>query len=184
MGVRFATDYEVHTDRTDELRNAYLDMFPGLRPYFSRQRAFLLKHGYVVNRIGQVRHLPLSDGKDTPGFGRMVNQAINFPIQSLASAVTGSGLIDSEEALVAEYFKGDLVEYHARLLAKDWPEMPIVINEVHDSLLHDVPEKHELRAKAIVKECMESTKSLRGLLPGLPPLRVETKLGPHWGMKE
>lgn len=184
VGVRFSSDYDEHERVTDKLRNGYLDMFPGIRPYMERQKSFLLKHGYVVSKIGQVRHLPLSDGRRTPGFGRLLNQAINFPIQSLASAVTGSALVDCETAFVNEFLRGDLLEYHARLMEKRWPDMPILVNEVHDNLVVDTPDRHLARARAIMKDCMEKTETLRRLIPDLPPLKVDEKVGPHWGMGE
>jgi DNA polymerase I-like protein with 3'-5' exonuclease and polymerase domains len=148
----------------------------------ARQKQYLLDHGYVVSKIGQVRHLP-HDGPDTPGFGRLVNQAINFPIQSLAAAVTGSALLDCEAAFCAEY-DISLVEYHDRLMRKDWPLMPLITNEVHDNLVFDMPDRRRDFAVRLIKECMESAKTLKGLLPGFSaPLKVDTKLGPHWGME-
>lgn len=191
VGVRFSSDYDEHVRKTDELRNGYLKMFPGIPRYMDRQERFLLKHGYVVTKIGQVRHLPLSDGRNTPGYGHLLNQAINFPIQGLASAVTGSALIDCEKALVETYFKGNLVEYHARLMNHvddngqfTWPYMPIAVNEVHDNLVHDVPGLYAEQARAIVKERMETGETLRRILPDLPPLKVETKIGNHWGVED
>lgn len=182
VGIRFSSDYDEHTEKTDELRRAYLDLFPGVRPYMRRQERFLAEHGYVVSKIGQVRHLP-HVGKDTPGYGHMINQAINFPIQSLASAVTGSALIDVEAALCAE-FNIDIVEYHGRLMRKDWPKMPIIVNEVHDNLVYDIPDMNQ-RAIALIKNRMEAVETLRRMLPDFKmPLKVDRKLGPHWGMEE
>jgi uracil-DNA glycosylase family 4 len=182
VGVRFSHNYEDHVEKTDELRRGYLRMFPGIPRYMARQKQYLLDHGYVVSKIGQVRHLP-HDGPDTPGFGRLVNQAINFPIQSLAAAVTGSALLDCEAAFCAEY-DISLVEYHDRLMRKDWPLMPLITNEVHDNLVFDMPDRRRDFAVRLIKECMESAKTLKGLLPGFSaPLKVDTKLGPHWGME-
>jgi DNA polymerase I-like protein with 3'-5' exonuclease and polymerase domains len=183
VGVRFSHNYDDHVEKTDELRRGYLKMFPGIPRYMRRQRQFLLDHGYVVSKIGQVRHLP-HDGEDTPGFGRLVNQAINFPIQSLAAAVTGGGLLDCEEALCSTY-NISLVEYHHRLMEKRWPEMPLCTNEVHDNLVHDMPDNgHRDRDIALIKACMEEARTLKQLLPEFSaPLKVDTKLGPHWGME-
>ncbi len=186
MSVRFSADYKEHENQTDKLRNKYLDMFPGLRTYMHRQRQYLLKNQCVVSRTGRVRHLP-HDGVDTPGFGHMINQAINYPIQSLAADVTGSALVDCEQHLCKSWHIS-LQEYHTRLLAKDWPRMPIPINEVHDSLVFDVPKTLPDTLNMIqreLQECMTSVKTLRQLCPSFTlPLKVDMKYGPHWGMLE
>lgn len=183
VGVRFSHNYDDHVEKTDELRRAYLKLFPGIPKYMQRQKQFLKDHGYVVSKIGQVRHLP-HDGPDSPGFGRLVNQAINFPIQSLAAAVTGSALLDCEEALCGHYNIG-LVEYHQRLMEKRWPNMPLIVNEVHDNLVFDMPDNPRRTFDIeIIKRCMEEARTLKQLLPEFSaPLKVDTKLGPHWGME-
>lgn len=186
MGVRFSADYKEHERQTDTLRNAYLDMFPGLRPYMARQEKFLQDHGYVVTKTGRVRHLPVED-EDTPGYYRMVNQAINYPIQGLAADVTGSALIDCEAALCDRYNVG-IVEYHAALMGQRWPEMPLIINEVHDNLVFDLPFHDERRVNetvALLKERMESVETLRKLVPSFTmPVKVDMKLGLHWGVED
>lgn len=183
VGVRFSHNYDDHVEKTDELRRGYLKLFPGIPRYMARQRQFLLDHGYVVSKIGQVRHLP-HDGADTPGFGRLVNQAINFPIQSLAAAVTGSALLDCEAAL-CDMYGISLVAYHDRLMRKDWPLMPLIVNEVHDNLVFDLPDVPTRDGDInMIKSCMEEARTLKELLPGFSaPLLVDTKIGPHWGME-
>jgi uracil-DNA glycosylase family 4 len=186
MGVKFSSDYREHEKQTDKLRNKYLDMFPGLRPYMRRQREYLLKNQCVVSRTGRVRHLP-HDGEETPGFGHMVNQAINYPIQSLAADVTGSALVDCEKYLCEEY-ELSLVDYHERLLNKAWPNIPLPINEVHDSLVFDVPSCSAPELEAIQHNLaynMTAVTTLRKLCPSFTmPLKVDMKFGPHWGMLE
>lgn len=190
MGVRFSADYDKHEREVDRLRNAYLDMFPGLRPYMAKQKAYLLKHQCVKTLTGRVRHLPLSDGRHTPGFGRLVNQAINFPIQGLAADVTGSALIDCEN-VICQYVGITLLDYHKIVLDKRWnaTRIPLIINEVHDNLLFDLPwDVHDDRTTcvaALLKDAMEKVVTLRTLYSNFTmPLRVDMKIGPHWGMTE
>ena len=117
----------------------------------------------------------------------MVNQAINYPIQSLAADVTGSALIDCERQLCASWHIS-LPDYHERLLAKDWPRMPIPINEVHDSLVFDVPKLDPGVLKNVqtgLRIAMTEVNTLRNLFPSFTlPLKVDMKYGPHWGMLE
>lgn len=190
MGTRFSDAYDKHERQTDKLRNKYLDMFPKLRTYMDQQKRYLLKHQSARSLTGRVRHLPLSDGRDTPGFGRLVNQAINYPIQSLAADVTGSALLDCEAAL-CEVSGLSLSEYHALVLLKQWDSKPIplIINEIHDSLVFDLPWGVEDPRTAGIKwrltKAMEEVKTLRELVPSFTlPLKVEAKLGLHWGTKD
>lgn len=189
MGVKFSSDYETHEQETDRLRNAYLDMFPGLRPYMARQKQLVLKEQRVTTLTGRVRHLP-NQGKRSPGVGRLINQGINFPIQGLAADVTGSGLVDCERVL-CDLGGMSLLQYHYFVLSKGWTaeHAPLAINEVHDNLVFDLPYGPESqKAKdvaAALKDAMESVRTLRELVPGFTlPLRVDMKLGPHWGMED
>jgi DNA polymerase I-like protein with 3'-5' exonuclease and polymerase domains len=190
MGVRFSEDYDDHERQTDKLRNKFLDMFPKLRTYMDAQKRYLLKHESARSLTGRVRHLPLSDGRDTPGFGRLVNQAINYPIQSLAADVTGSALLDCEAALCK--FTGlTLPMYHEAVLLKKWrnDRIPLVINEIHDSLVFDLPypvdSERTKEVKELLTHAMEEVRTLRGLVPEFTlPLKVEAKLGLHWGTKD
>jgi DNA polymerase I-like protein with 3'-5' exonuclease and polymerase domains len=67
-------------------------------------------------------------------------------------------------------------------MTKQWPNMPLICNEVHDNLVFDMPVFCREVAIGLIKECMESATTLKGLLPGFnAPLKVDTKLGPTWG---
>lgn len=190
MGVRFNEDYDKHTDKVDELRNAYLDMFPGLRPYMKRQERYLLQHQCARTLTGRVRHLPLSNGRQTPQFHRLVNQAINYPIQGLAADVTGTALIDCEAAL-CKYSGIALLDYHRLVLYGGWTvqQVPLIVNEVHDNLLFDLPwgveDPRTYEVAKLLMETMEAVKTLRQLVPSFTiPLKVDMKIGDTWGQGE
>lgn len=187
MDVRFSDNYEQHTTKVDILRNRYLDMFPGIRPFMEKQKQYLIRHQCAVTRTGRRRHLLLPQGRQTPGFGRLVNQAINFPIQGLAADVTGSALLDSEGLICAESGL-TLLDYHKLVLNKDWntKHVPLIVNEVHDSLVFDLPwspEDSRTRSLTIkLKGVIEAVKTLRELCPSFTlTLKAETKLGRTWG---
>ncbi len=186
LGVRFSEDYEAHTEKVDTLREAYLDMFPGIRRFMYRQRKYLIQHQCARTRTGSVRHLPHT-GPKMRGFGRLVNQAINYPIQGLAAHVTGTALLDCE-ALLCRTAGMTLLEYHELLLRREWDKRPIplIINEVHDSLLFDLPYGPEdftaLEIAASLKATMEQARTLRLLVPEFTmPLVAEMKIGRTWG---
>ena len=116
--------------------------------------------------------------------------AINFPIQSLASDVTGSALIDVEHALLTErgitysqYYQGLLEEQRILLTTgqyRDIMGISRLINEVHDELTLDLHPGHLKRDIEIVIETIKSVSTLKTLLPGFGqdtcPLDIEDKV--------
>lgn len=190
MGVHFSADFKQHEAKVDRLRNKYLDMFPGLRRHFAAQKRYLLRYQEARTLTGRIRHLPLSGGEETPGFYGYVNQAINFPVQGLAADVTGSALIDCEQ-VICNYVPMTLMDYHSLVLTKDWVRwpVPLIINEVHDSLVFDLPypigSKEATDMAMQLKGAMEQVRTLRDLVPEFTvPLSVEMKTGHSWGMSE
>ena len=113
----------------------------------------------------------------------VINQAINYPIQSLASYVTGSALIDLERAFLTQ-FKMSYLEFQQRIMAKKWPKMPLIICEVHDDLVIDIPKGMEKKTKDVTNDIMCSIPTLRELLPAFDtPLSIDTNMGATWGVK-
>lgn len=194
QGVKLDSNYDKHIDKAGELLNRFLsELFPGVRDYHRRQEDFVLRHGYVDNAVGQRRRLPLppepmrSDKFAYKIYMRfkahVVNQAINYPIQSLASYVTGSAAVDLERAFLHQY-NWSYVDYHTALMQKKWPRMPLLCIEVHDDLVLDIPKGFEKKTKEVTHDVMKSIPTLRALLPAFDtPLSIDTKCGPYWGAK-
>jgi uracil-DNA glycosylase family 4 len=195
--IRFSADYQTHETEVDRLRRKYLGRYLHLQAYMRRQEAQLLRHQAVVSYTGRVRHLPLVDGRDTPGYGHLLNQAINFPIQSLASDVTGSALVDIESELLALHgltyvdYTRLLLEAQRKVLTNPadsailYPiNMSLIFNEVHDDVVVDFHPDHFKRDQELVVESMRAVRSLRQLAPGFDlKLGVDVKAAPHWGDK-
>jgi len=193
-GVRLDSSYERHQELAGEMLDKFLtDLFPGIIEYQERQEAFVLEHGYVTNALGQKRRLPLPPEpprsekeayrKWCKYRAHVVNQAINGPIQGLASYVTGAGMIDLERRFLEEY-NLSYEEYHVRLMEKRWPTMPLLCIEVHDDLVLDIPGKLAEKTTPVVHEVMSEVPSLRAILSDLNvTLKIETNIGPCWGLK-
>ncbi|MGL5935299.1 MAG: DNA polymerase [Cetobacterium sp.] len=81
VGVKLSSDWEEHVELASRIRQKYLDKFPGIPRYIWNQKRALLRDHQVSSLTGRVRHLTCPYGEDTPGFGHLLNQAINFPIQ-------------------------------------------------------------------------------------------------------
>ena len=202
LGIRFSADYEAHKKETGRLRRLYLNTYPGLRRYMEDCEGTLLRDQTSVSLTGRVRHLPLISGRTTQGFGHLLNQAINFKVQSLASDITGSALLDCENELLAYHglsysdFYHLLIDYRKNLLTNAQNRgiitptinLSLLFNECHDSLLIDMPKEHVKAHTELMVETMRQVPSLRKLVSRLGrafevPLDVDTKVGSMWGLK-
>jgi len=196
QGVRLDSNYERHVEKCGELLEEFLDMFPGMRDYHAEQEANVLRNGHVYNALGQCRRLPLPEEppRGEKGLYRawmrykahVINQAINYPIQSLAAYVTGCSLIDLEREFLT-HWKWSYVDYQTALMEKKWPHMPLLAIEVHDDLMQDIPKGMEKITREITHETMNKPPSLFAVLPELwdsnVKLTVDTNTGPCWGLK-
>jgi DNA polymerase-1 len=181
VGVKLSSNWEEHVEQAQRIRQKYLDKFPGIPRYIWNQKRALLRDHQVSSLTGRIRHLPCPYGEDTPGFGHLLNQAINFPVQSLASDVTGSAMVDVESALLRKY-NLTYEEYHWRLMEGKPPTMPLLINEVHDDLVYDMPARGLKDNLAMISQIMADVPTLRALLPALDvPLNTGQKVGSRWG---
>lgn len=200
VGVKFSADYEEHERKTEEVRKKYLALHRPLAVYMAERKRELLGNQGVQSLTGRWRHLPLPDGEETEGFYRFYNQAINFPIQSLASEVTGAALMDIERELLSlhgltytQYYQY-LLELNAFYLTNDpegprvkmtaQMELPLLINEVHDSIVLDIPPSQLKKTQELVVETMRKVPSLHQLCPAFAaPLDCDWKIGAAWGKK-
>lgn len=193
-GVKLNHNYEEHVEESGRILDRFLDkLFPRVRAYHQSQEEKVLTLGYVDNAVGQRRHLPLppepsrSDKFQYKMWLRykshVINQAVNSPIQSLASYVIGSAMIDLEHELLRQY-NWTYYDFHKAILARDWPHMPLLAIEVHDDLVQDIPKGQEKKTKELTHEVMIAIPSLKKILPSLDvKLSVDTNVGVTWGLK-
>lgn len=192
--IRLSPTWREHLKQAARLRRSYLDRFPGLKRYMEAREEELLTGGAVASATGRIRHLPCRAGRETPGYPHLLNQAINFPVQSLASDVTGSALIDVERELLSYYLMSYdeyltlLLETQKKYLTSQgkgdilptYSPATVCFNEVHDNLVFDV---HPSRVKDhdLIRETMQAAPSLKKLLPGFDiPLSVNAKISDRW----
>ena len=180
-GFHFSEDWDEHCRQTKEARKRYLKMFSGLRTYIRERIEEVTETQQVVSPAGRVRHLP-HHGPDSEMFWHVRNAAVNFPIQSLASDVTGSAIVDYEETMLKEHGLS-YREWHKALLEKPWdPPASPVFNEVHDELDLDLHPKHGKRDLEILVDCMRNVRGLKKLVPGFNlTLKVDVQVVNNWG---
>jgi len=170
-----------HEKATADMHTKYMRRFPGVPKHIERMKRMLAERGLVTNPLGRERHLP-HHGPSTPKYWHLINQAVNFPIQSFAAEVTGAALVDCEEALLKAH-GWSYEQYHLALMNDPWNiPFSVAINEVHDELDFDL---HPLTAdedRAIIETTMREVPTLRRMLPKFDiPLGVDVVVSDSWG---
>ena len=151
-----ARDLKISRAEARGFIDRYLSRHPGVRAYMERAVALARERGYTTTLLNRRRYLPelFSADRVTRGFGERA--AINTPIQGSAADIIKLAMIRLERAL------------ESRRLAA------LLVLQVHDELILDVPAEEVLEVKQLVKEHMENAVSLD------VPLPVEVAAGPNW----
>lgn len=165
----------------------YFGLYPQLPKFSAIQKEKLLRNQQVETLTGQIRHLPCPEGEKTRGFHHLLAQAVNFPIQGLAAFVTGSATLDLETAILGRV--GITLAQHYDNLVRFWAleklgvpldsaefhdiiyclgreiDYPLLVNEVHDELVVDTPEKDVKWLPEMLESVMVECPTLRQLWP-------------------
>jgi len=198
LGIKLAGNWRAHLDKVHDMRVKYLKMFPGIPKFIRQQERELLETQQVKSLTGRIRHLfhhfRVAPGRGDDDYGawkHLLNEAVNAPVQGLASEVTGSAEIDVEGGLVdtysirlSEYHAGLLAEYESVLKGEKFEPFPMtrLINEVHDCVVADMHPDHIRRDTELIVETMRAVPTLRRICPAFTlKLDLEPKIGPVWG---
>jgi DNA polymerase-1 len=133
------------------IRN-WFDRYPQYTEWYERTKVNTQRTGIVTSPLGRKRrfYFIMSDQQD------LLNQAVNFPIQSLASDCTLSSTIELHTALA---------KYDSFIL---W--------SVHDSIIMEVNKRYVRDVYKLVTQIM--SKPRFDSMPGIP---IEVKIGPNVG---
>jgi uracil-DNA glycosylase family 4 len=160
-GVRF-TEQEARA-----YREAYFRLFPGLLSWHDRQRRLVRVNGRVQSPIGRVRHLPDIESPEQGVRAEAERQAINSPVQGLAS----------DMAVLS------MVRINNRLRERGLDDAAHCLGLIHDATNWEVRDDKVKEVLPIIKDGMEDMADLRkkfGL--NLPlPIIADLKVGRHWG---
>lgn len=163
----------------EKLVEGYLNGFPQLKEWRVNSRNQIKTHGYIVNKVGRIRHLPkvkqifdkfgdqLMDwrfrkdlesryGKEPVtqmyrDYRNGLNNCLNYQLQSLAAAVVNRAAVQINRKLKELGIDG-------RVQA-----------QVHDQLIINVPQDKAEQVAPIIKEIMENTTKLPGVTLKAPP---------------
>ena len=138
----------------------YFERFPGIRDYMEETKAFCREHGYVTTIFGRKCHYP--EIKNSNASIRAFNEraAINARLQGTAADIIRRAMIRIEPELE-----------QAKLSA-------LMLLQVHDELIFEVPEEEVAKTLPVVKRVMEDAPHPAVRLS--VPLQVEARAADNW----
>lgn len=145
-------------------RAAFFEAYPDLVKWYGRQKRLVRDFGRVESPMGRVRHLPDIYSPDRGVKAEAERQAINSPVQAMAS---------------------DMLLLSMIYIGKKFRELGIdgyVIGTVHDACNFEIAETDLWRALPIIKDTMENLPMEEDFGVYLDvPIIADLKVGKHWG---
>ena len=135
----------------------YFAKYPGIRSYVDSVKTSVAKTGYVETLMGRRRYIPEINSSNRMVRASGERMAINMPTQGTAADIVKVAMVRIQERL------------------DDLGLVSMMILQVHDELIFEVPSDEMEQMKAIVMELMPSAMALA------VPLNVELKTGYTWG---
>jgi DNA polymerase-1 len=175
--INFATIYgqgahalsrqlKISNAEAKEFIQKYFERFVGIRSYLDSQVEFAREHGYVETIFKRRRYVPeLRDRNfNVRAFGERT--AANSPIQGSAADLIKIAMIRIDRVLRAAGSEATM---------RDTPRFQtLMLLQVHDELVFEVPSPELEEVRALVKHEMEHAVQLS------VPLLVETGAGKNW----
>jgi len=154
-------ELKVTDSEAQNYRREFFQTFRSLQPWHGRQRKKARMHGYVMSAIGRKRHLWDIESTNEGIRAEAERQAINSPVQSLASDMMLLAMIQLEKLLP---------EDEARL-----------ISTVHDSIIFEIREDKVDKWVTVIRDEMENV-PLEHLFDCIltVPIVVDIKVGDYW----
>lgn len=154
-------ELKVTESEAQEYRREFFRNFRSLAPWHGRQRKKAKMNGYVMSAIGRKRRLHDIESTNDGIRAEAERQAINSPVQSLASDMMLLAMIQLEKRLPGE---------EARL-----------ISTVHDSIIFEIREDKVDKWIPIIRDEMENV-PLERLFDCILtiPIVVDIKVGDYW----
>lgn len=172
MGAKKFVDYAfdnygviVTLEEAEAFRDAFFSEYSSLKPWHERQRRLARNYKQVSSLIGRTRHLPDIDSEDKEVRAEAERQAINSPVQGLASDLNLLSMIILDKMIPDDEAK--------------------IVASVHDAILFEIRNDRVKHWVPIIKHTMENLplKKMFGVELDIP-LVADVKIGQHWGEGE
>lgn len=157
-GVR-VTEFE-----SQAFRKSFFDEFPALPMWHQRQRTLARKYKRVQSPMGRIRHLPDIDSRDKSVRAEAERQAINSPVQAMASDMNLLSMVRLQKT-----FQDQDLDCHS-------------IGTVHDAINFECRTDLLPIVLPMIKDTMETLplKKLFGVDLDVP-IQADLKVGKYWG---
>jgi DNA polymerase-1 len=157
MGARaLAKQIDVSVKEASAFIDRYFDTYPGVRQFIETTREAARRHGWVQTMLGRRRLLPDIASPDPRLRAFQERVAVNTPIQGTAADLIKLAMLRIQSALDA----GDTGA--------------LLLLQVHDELVLEVPRVHVDEVTTLVREGMEGALRLK------VPLVVDIHTGADW----
>jgi DNA polymerase-1 len=153
---------EVSAVEAKRFRDAFFNRYSGLLPWHQRQRRLVDLNGEVRSPIGRIRHLASVRSSDEGVVAEAQRQAINSPVQGLASDLTVLSMVLLHQKMDAGRGR--------------------ILGNLHDAIIFEVRDEYIDEATGLIRETMENLPLQRyfGFNPKVP-IRVDVQVVDHWG---
>ena len=158
FGISQQTD--LAPDEGARFIETYFGKYPGIRSYIDSVKAQVREAGYLKTLLGRRRYIPEIHSSNHNVRAAGERMAINMPIQGTAADIIKISMVRIQERLDALKLRS------------------LMIIQVHDELIFEVPKDELEQVKSVVMELMPSAMTLA------VPLEVELKTGYTWGDME
>ena len=154
-GISQQTD--LPRDEGAKFIESYFSRYPGIRDYLEATKAQARKLGYLETMCGRRRYLPEVNASNYQVRQAAERMAVNMPIQGTAADIIKLAMISIDQRMQQEGLR------------------TMMILQVHDELIFEVPEDEMEAMRGLVLELMPAA------LDMIVPLKVELKQGYTWG---
>lgn len=168
---------DIPTEEAEKLVNGYLDGFPNLKKWMEDTKTFVTACGFIKSKAGRVRHLP----KAKEVYEKYGDDILDYKFRtSLIKKMKSRGIVDAEKRVLDMYLDyknsinngfnfqiqslgASIVNRAAIEINKEFKARGIeamVVAQIHDQIIMDVPEDKKEECAEIVKDKMENTVKL------------------------
>ena len=151
-----ARQLQIPRGEAKDFIDAYFEQFPEIQTYMEETKAIARKQGFVTTMFGRRCRTPGIGDKNPNVRGFAERAAINAPIQGGAADIIKRAMIRLPQALKNEGLSG------------------IMLLQVHDELIFEVPDNEVDDTTAVIKRVMEGAAQLD------VPLVVDAGSGANW----
>lgn len=151
-------------EEAQQSRKDFFEMYPGFIRWHNRQRRLVHQYGRVQSPMGRIRHLPDIFSADRMVVQEAERQAINSPIQAMASDMCVLSMLEIEDEFERQGIQGH------------------TLGLVHDAVNFEIKNEDLHRALPIIKSIMENLPLKKKFGVDIDiPIVADLKVGSHWG---